>query len=254
MFDWFKRRRRDKILQNSWPDRWSSYLQSNVWQYSLLDESMLDQLQKVTRILVAEKNWEGVDGLTISEEIKVTIAGQSALMLLGVEDYYFDNVKTILVSPAPMRRKTRKGWVIDEDQYNSGEAWQGGPIVLSWSDVINDRAYPEDGQNLVIHEFAHCLDGIDGEMGGDLMFDDKSDAKRWQEVCDREYDELCHALDHGRHTFLNAYAATNKAEFFAVTSETFFEIPKPLRRRHPELFELLVKYYNLDPIMWQRQR
>lgn len=204
----------------------------------------------VTRIIVSEKHWEAHDGLTISDEIKVTIAGTAALMLLGVRDFYFENVSTIIVFPQPIRRTTQGGLVVGRESHHAGEAWQTGQVVLSWQDVISDSRNPFDGRNLVIHEFAHCLDGLDGEMGGSLTFGNAETTRRWHEVCNAEFEVLSRAADRGQKTLLDHYGATNHAEFFAVASETFFEKPRQLKLEHSELFGLLVKYFRLDPLNW----
>ena len=112
----------------------------------------------------------------------------------------------------------------------------------------------DDGRNLVVHEFAHALDGLDGEMGGNVMFDDAETSDRWARVVEYEFSRLCEAKDNLTRTLLDHYGATNKAEFFAVSSETFFEQPYLLCAEHSELFELLVKYYKLDPRNWQPNR
>ncbi len=251
MLAWIRNRRRRKILRSPWPDGWDELLQQNVRQYARLNAPLRQRLRKCVSVIVAEKKWEALDGLQVTDEIRVTIAGLASLMLLGVDEYYFDGVRTILVYPKPFRRKTRNGWVVDEDQHLSGEAWQGGPIVLSWHDVVYGARHPQDGQNLVVHEFAHHLDSIDGEMGGSLMFSDNATNQLWRQVMQREFTALQLAVRRGHHTLLDEYGATNEAEFFAVASETFFERPERLRSRHRELFDLLVKYYRLDPIQWQ---
>jgi Mlc titration factor MtfA (ptsG expression regulator) len=208
-------------------------------------------LQDRIKVFIAEKNWEGCEGIKITEEIKVTVAAQACLMLLGVQDYYFDNVKTILIYPHAFERSTSDGVSEGQHQYRAGEAWQGGPIILSWQDALRGGRNEDDGHNLVIHEFAHALDGIDGEMGGNVMFDDSESNATWQQVVDREYSALVQAKESGRRTLLDHYGATNKAEFFAVASETFFEQPLELSKKHSELFGLLRKYYHLNPVTWQ---
>ena len=252
MLNWLKRRRRRSLHKKPWPDEWQAILQRNVRHYNLIDSALQEHMQRCTRVIVEEKHWEGLDGLSISDEIKVTVAGQASVMLLGTEGYFFDGVKSFLIFPRAFRRKTRNGWVVDEDSHNAGEAWQGGPIVLSWHDVMAGSRYPDDGQNLVIHELAHHLDGIDGEMGGGLTFSDRATNQKWERISNREFAALQTAAHYGQPTLLDHYGATNEAEFFAVASETFFELPIQFRRLHPELFEMLKRYYRIDPIQWQR--
>lgn len=253
MFRWFRNRRRKKILASPWPESWSLHLQRNVRLTWEMSDAEMKALQKRIKIFVAEKNWEGCEGLQLTEEMKVVIAGQACLMLLGVEDWYFDNVRSILIYPKAFRRDTSDGVNEGQSQHRAGEAWQGGPIILSWKDSLRGGRNEDDGQNVVIHEFAHALDGLDGEMGGSVMFDDPKDSQSWRRVVDEGYAELCNAKEARRRTLLDHYGATNPAEYFAVATETFFEQPRELADEHPELFSLLKKYYRLDPVPWQRR-
>lgn len=248
MFNWLKNRRRKKLLVAPFPEQWLYVLNQNVRVYSQLSLTHQSSIERVVKLFVAEKYWEGHDGQVIDDEVRVTIAGTAALMLLGVKDFYFDNVKTIIVFPGSVKREWKHGMVIGE-QVNAGEAWQSGQVVLSWRDVILGSRRFDDGRNLVIHEFAHCLDGLDGEMGGNLVFDDAVTTKRWQSVCDDEYQQLCQAKEFGRPSVIDHYGAINKAEFFACASEVFFEAPEQLQSAKPELYGLLTKYYRFDPAM-----
>ena len=193
------------------------------------------------RILVPERHWEGCDGLRVDEEMRFAIAAQAAWMLLGTHGYFFDTIGSVLIFPDVIRRY--------EDGVRTevvGEAWDVGNVVLSWPEVAWLRR-DRDGTNVVIHEFAHHLDGLDGEMGGSLDFPDREDQRRWEAVASRDYQRLLADLDAGRPTLLDPYAATDRAEFFAVASETFFERPRAFRRHYRDLYDLLVRFYAIDP-------
>lgn len=250
MFGWFRNRRRRKLLAEPWPESWSLHLNRNIRLTWKLSPEEMKLLQDRVKIFHAEKHWTGCQGLKLTEEITVTIAGQACLMLLGVNDYYFDNVKSVLVYPQAFERKTTEGMIANVPQRRAGEAWQGGPIVLSWKDALRGGRNEDDGQNVVIHEFAHALDGIDGEMGGSVVFDSPELETRWQAVLEKEFHVLCEAKEKRQRTLLDHYGASNRAEFFAVATETFFEQPIRISQEHPELFELLSKYYHLDPRPW----
>ena len=251
MFGWLKRRKRRKIAEQPWPRHWSEVLSRNVRQYRIANESLRTRWQDVTKVIVAEKFWEGCEGLQVTDEIRVTIAAQAAMMLLGVKDFYFDNVRTILIYPAFQRATMRDGMVVEEGRPLAGQAWQGGPVVLSWADVLAGSRSNTDGRNLVVHEFAHCLDGLDGEMGGNPVFDDPELSRRWQKVCVREFEQLKRAAIAGRRVLLDHYGASSRAEFFAVASETFFEMPERMQQSMPELFELMVEFYRVNPATWK---
>jgi len=245
IFGWLKRRRRRKIVAAATNPEWSDIFLHCVPFYRNWPGELKDKLADTVKILIAEKNWEGCDDLVLTEEMKVVISAQIARMLVGTEGYYFDGVLTILVYPQSFERESRNGLLVGSE-HRAGEAWQGGPIVLSWRDVAN---YYE-GHNLVIHEFAHHLDGIDGMMSGDPVFGTRDGLARWQDIAKREYAQLMHDVNSGQQTVLDPYGTKNKAEFFAVASEAFFEIPSRLKHRHSELYDSLAEVYNLNPLEW----
>ena len=257
IFNWLKRRRRERILKREMPSRWLDDLQRNFDVFLRLPQHHRSKLIDTLRIIVAEQTFEGCDGLVITDEIKVTISAQAALLLLGTDDYFFETVSSILVFPDAIEREVTRfdsGHPVHGSiQVNAGEAYPTGQIALSWPDVLmgGQRA---DGHNVVIHEFAHHLDGLDGEMGGFIPFTNSDDAKRWEEVSQREFEALIQARDSRSPSVLdtlNYYGATNRAEFFAVASETFYENPTSLHQFHAELFDLLYRFYRVDPREWE---
>ena len=241
MWSIFRRWRRRKLIQAPLLDSHRATITAYVSGYEGFRKETRRKLHDRVKVLIAERTWEGCDGLTVDDEMRVAIAAQAALMLLGTRDYYFDSISSILVFPDVIERY-HDGVV----SHVVGEAWDGGNVVLSWPEVQllrDDR----DGTNVVIHEFAHHLDGLDGEMGGSIHFPDRRDQRRWDEIAGREFDRLLRDLHAGRRTLLDPYAATNLAEFFAVASEAFFETPHKLRQRHPDLYELLTRFFAVDP-------
>jgi MtfA peptidase len=249
IFAWFKRRRRKKLLQSIFPVEWIDYLNKNVALYSLLTESEQIKLRNDLRILVAEKNWEGCGGLLITDEIKVTISAQAALLLLGIQHDYYDRVRSILVYPSGYR--SSEGWigpdgVVYFDVGTLGEAWYDGPVVLAWDMVLEGGRNPRDGRNLVMHEFAHQLDYLDGLVDGTPILRDQEQYQKWHEVMNFEYGKLQIAAEYNKPTVLDTYGATNPAEFFAVSTEAFFEKPIQLQEKHPDLYNLLKDYYGQD--------
>lgn len=253
LFSWFKRRRRKKLIALPFPAAWRNYLQTNFRHYRYLDPRRRAALERRLRIFIAEKHWEGCGGLALTDEIRVTIAAEACLMLLGIdEDYYFDGVKTILVYPSAYLHPPEwnaAGGVVHEEAATYGESWHGGPVVLSWDEVL-DNASHADGHNLVIHEFAHHLDGLDGATDGVPPLADRDKAQRWSQVTRREFRRLAEASRRGEATLLDHYGASEESEFFAVASECFFELPREVRQRHRALYEVLCDFYRLDPAAW----
>lgn len=244
MWSFFRNRRRRGWLAVALPEPQLQVLKQNVPAFNRLQPDLQNRILDCVRILIGERNWEGCEGLDVSDEMKTTIAGHAAFILLRSGDYYFDGVTTILVYPDVMVRS--RGGVLE---HTVGEAWDNGGVILSWPEVLL-AADHNDGRNVVIHEFAHHLDGLDGEMGGSISFDKTADQAAWDEIAGHEFQQLVHDVKAGRRTLLDPYGATNEAEFFAVASECFFERPRPMQDRHPELFGLLKTYYRIDPRDW----
>lgn len=250
IFSWFKKRRRARILEEPFPDAWLSYLEKNVRHYGRLTEVEQATLRDALRIFIAEKSWEGCGGLEVTDEMKVTIAAQACLLLLGLEHDYFSHVETILVYPegfvVPVTDRTAH-FVTEGTDSRIGEAHQLGAVVLAWDEVLETGQHPEFGENLVFHEFAHQLDMLDGVVDGTPPLGNASAYERWREVMTAEYQRLTEEADRGRDTLLDPYGATNAGEFFAVATEYFFDCPVELKAEHPRLYALLRDYYHQDP-------
>lgn len=248
MFDWFKTYRRRQLLVQPFHPEWLQYLSQGVRHWSRLSEPERSRLCDCVRIIIAETYWEGCQGFSISDEVRVTIAGNASLMLLGTEAYYFDGVRTILVFPGSFARRVQDGFLVTEGVHRSGEAYQSGTIVLSWEDVEVDRHYP--GHNVVIHEFAHHIDGLDGAMEGTPPLSSARELQQWRIVARREFEQLVQHARQGRRTLLDHYGAKSPAEFFAVASECFFERAADMQRQHTRLFDLFTQLYGVDPRTW----
>lgn len=248
---WLKTRRRRQLLAEPFPADWLGYLQQNFALYARLTEAERATLRDELRLFVAEKDWEGCGGLVLTDEIKVTVAAQACLLLLGIDRDSFDRVHTILVYPSGFR--SPDGWVgpdgvVYPDTGMLGQAWYRGPVILAWDDVLAGGRNDRDGRNVVLHEFAHQLDYLDGSADGAPPMKSGAQAQKWHDVMAAEYDRLAADAEHGRPKVLDAYGATNPAEFFAVATEAFFEKPVQMRDRHPALYEVMRDYYCQDPV------
>ncbi len=251
-FRWWKARRRKELLAGPFPDAWLPWLE-RLWFYHRLTPGQQEAVRRTTRVMVAEKNWEGLRGLEMTDEIRVTIAAQAGWLTCGMAEQYFDRVQSILVYPdayvAPGKILTKGGIVLEGESPRVGEAWYRGPVILAWDDVRRGGLSTNHGHNLVLHEFAHQLDMLNGaDADGVPVIEEQDRAERWLAVTDREYRRLVHDCEAGRHTLLDCYGATNKAEFFAVATESFFQLPRKTRLEHPELYANLSEFYNYDPV------
>lgn len=253
VFSWVRERRRRQLLLEPFPPEWRKVLEQLVRHYQFLNAPQRQRHEGFVQVLVAEKNWVGGSGFELNIGMKVTIAGYAGVMTLGMkEPYYFDRLKTIIVYPASYQPHSSR-----YDQYQPigpigvrlGEAWHYGPIVLSWAEIVAPQK-SRPGNNLVFHEFAHHIDGLDGEVEGTPPLVGREKARTWYAVMEAEFERLRGEASRGEATLLDRYGASNRAEFFAVASECFFERPRAMREQHPDLYRVLADFYCQDVATW----
>jgi Mlc titration factor MtfA (ptsG expression regulator) len=247
----FRRRRRRRLRARPFPPEWQAIAERNVPYCRHLTEDERAEMRGHVQVFLAEKRFEGCGGLEITDEIRVTIATQACLLLLGRDTDYYPDLSSILVYPhafiVKQRRRLPGGAVEEGVEGRLGESWSRGEVVLSWDDVLRGAADVHDGMNLVFHEFAHQLDNESGPGDGTPALERRSMYIAWARVLGREYQQLLDDIEHDRETLLRTYGAKNPAEFFAVATEVFFEKPEALRARHPELYDQLKGFYRQDP-------
>jgi Mlc titration factor MtfA (ptsG expression regulator) len=249
----FRYYRRKQLKSSRFPPEWEQILNRNVALYHYLPEPLKKELQGHIQVFLGEKIFEGCGGLKIIDEIRVTIAAQACILLLNRKPTYYPKLYTILVYPGAYVAK--KVTVIgmehtEEMTVRAGESWTSGEVVLAWDNVRQEALDLAFGHNVVLHEFAHQLDQEDGSANGAPILEKGSSYKTWAMVLSKEYEDLKRRALSGRPDIMDAYGATNPAEFFAVATETFFERPKQMKLTHPELYEELQSYYGLDPLKW----
>lgn len=256
-----KKQQRAKLKAAPFPAHWSAIVERHFPLYARLPEEDRKELQGHIQVFLSEKRFEGCGGLEVTEEMKVCIAAQACLLLLHRDTDYYPGLRSILVYPSTYFVKTTRhvGAGIMEERHDSrlGEAWDSGAVVLAWDAVRAGAADPEDGHNVVFHEFAHQLDFEDGRTDGAPLlgaevpwYRRKNRYKAWARVLGVEYEKLRANVEAGGPSALDEYGATNPAEFFAVATEFFFERPREMQRRHPELYEELKRFYRQDPAGW----
>jgi Mlc titration factor MtfA (ptsG expression regulator) len=253
-YPFFVKWQRDRLMAKQFPKSWLNIIESNLSIYSNLTSKQQKELQGYIQVFLKEKQFIGCLGLQITEEIKVTIAAIACFLLFGDRKTYFPNLRSILVYPTAyiVNEMVMNSYVVEERRVaRLGESWTRDQLVLSWEQVQQDIHNWHDGHNVVLHEFTHQLDQEDGQAEGVPILPRAMDYAVWSKVMTAEYLQLCDRLENGKKTVLDSYGATNPAEFFAVATETFFEKPKQLNQKHPSLYELLQRYYQLDPRQWQ---
>jgi len=226
---------------------WEAVIARDFPQWREFDEAELARLRSLVARFVHETDWEAARGMHITDEVRVTIAAQACVLLLGLDiDEYFD-VSSIIVHRSTVKlrgaHRTAAGTMSDSTQHLAGQATPKGPVVLSWSAVRRGARFSQHGQNVVFHEFAHRLDMLDGLTDGTPPLGSEDATRRWAEVCTPAFERVVE----GR-SALRPYAATNPAEFFAVATEVFFTRPDVLVDHEPALYAALRGFYRQDPI------
>jgi Mlc titration factor MtfA (ptsG expression regulator) len=253
-FSMLRRRHRHKLRHKSMPEAWRKIIRKNVPLYLHLPNELQQQLEGHVMVFLDEKEFEGCQGVVITDEIKVTIAAQACMLLLNREPTYYPKLDTILVYPKAYiaRGIARVGnqFVNEQESARLGESWLNGSVVLAWDHVKMQAGDFRDGHNVVLHEFAHQLDQEDGAGDGVPILEQHSQYMAWSRVLGHDYQELCEKTAKHKPDVLDNYGATNPAEFFAVATETFFEKAPQLKEKHPKLYAELAEYYKLSPAEW----
>jgi MtfA peptidase len=253
IFGFLKQRRRHRLRAAPFPDDWLATIKRNVAFFHRLSGRDQAELLGHVQVFLAEKRFEGCGGLEITDEVRVVIAAQACLLLLHRKTDYFPRLLTILVYPST--------YVAEERRHVRGHVWQEGKmarlgetgrwlgaLVLAWDAVKSGAAHPSDGKNVVLHEFAHQLDYENNAEDGAPALETRDQQVSWQEVMRTEFASLRTADETGIPTLLDTYGARDPAEFFAVSTEAFFERPCALRACHPKLYGELQSYFHQDPV------
>jgi hypothetical protein len=245
--------RRRRITRRPFPAAWRHILRRRVPASRELSAAQQLQLKRHIQLLLAHVPFIGCAGLEVTDEMRVTIAAQAAFLLLG-RGGSFGNLREVLVYPgrfvAPRTEVGAGGVVHEQRDVLAGQSWQRGQVILGWDAVCEGAADPHDGVNVVMHEFAHQLDQDTGAANGAPYVGRGALQQQWAQVMNQEFDALRARLSSGEPGVIDPYAATSPAEFFAVTTEVFFERPAALAAERPALYEQLKRCYRLDPASW----
>jgi len=206
------------------------------------------QLKEMAEAFLGSKEFSSAGGLELTDEIYISIAAQGCLPILKLGLGAYRDWVGIIVYPDEfvVRRhiEDESGVVHEYDDVLAGEAWEGGPLIVSWHDV----KMAGDGYNVVIHEFAHKLDMLNGDADGMPALHSGIDEEAWRETFLAAYDDFCRRVDSGEDTLIDPYASDSPGEFFAVLSESFFELPDVVAEEYPALYDLFRRYYRQDPL------
>jgi Mlc titration factor MtfA (ptsG expression regulator) len=234
-------------------------LERNLAQYGGMDPAERLRLQRLVQQFLHEKAFVGCAGLEVTDDMRVTIAGQACMLVLGRAGdaspaVLYPSLHAVLVYPGaflvPRREVDAAGVVTEQRQDLLGESWGDGRVILSWDHVRRAGMDEPPEHNVVLHEFAHQLDSESGSTNGAPYLGSSERYRSWSEVLSRNYAELRRDAMWGQRGVLDHYGASSPAEFFAVATESFFEQPWELAARHPDLYHEFLKYFRVDPRRW----
>jgi Mlc titration factor MtfA (ptsG expression regulator) len=237
VFGWLRRRRRRKVRARPVPEAWREILARTAPFVARLRDADRERLWGDVQVFVAEKHFVGAGGFEITDEVRVTVAASAVRLTLHLDVELYDDLTEIVVYPEAYRHPGAG------DAAVLGEAHSWGTVVLSWRAVRDGLSNPRDGHDTAVHEFAHVLDRVDGTFDGAPPLAAPAHYQPWAAAMSRHYQRLQRG-DKRTRSVLRDYGATNEAEFFAVATEAYFERPDELKKRAPDLFDELERFYR----------
>ncbi|MBN1205919.1 MAG: zinc-dependent peptidase [Myxococcaceae bacterium] len=235
-FRWLWRRR---LTRRPFPPEWLGALEARVSFLRTLSPELRQRFLDMLKVFIWEKEFLGANGFVITDEVRVVVGASAVQLVLHLDLSYYDRLREIIVYPRAFKLPERTGATL-------GEAKHWGQVILSWPAVLAGLNNPRDGHDTAAHEFAHVLDRADGAFDGTPRLREYSHYRAWAAVMGEHFQ----ALRQGRRVerkVLDDYGTLNEAEFFAVATESFFEKPREMKEKTPELYEEMRRFYGWDP-------
>lgn len=250
--NWFTRFKTYRILKkHGLPDHEWNQVTQQLPLLAFLSSAEKARLRVLSTLLIHDKTFTGVQGLEMTLAIKITIAAQACLEILELGIDAFDGWQEVIVYPSAFKviKETRDefGLIHESNNALSGEAWMQGPVILSWDDIERDSYEKRQGHNVILHEFAHKLDMLNGRANGMPPLHPDMPIDEWTDSLSKAYDKLTQRVE-SNHAKINAYATTNPAEFFAVMCEYFFTAPEIMEERYPAVYQQFKRYFQMDTL------
>ena len=247
-----KKRRRAGLLATPLTPDQRDRLARLVPLASRLPEEHRAAFEGKINLFLDQMTFHGNQGLEISEEMKLSIAAQACLLVVN-SPLWYETLRTILVYPSEFftGHGRHEGFLVHEsDSMTAGESWARGPVVLSWNHALKGGLDPDDGHNVVIHEFAHQLDSLTGDTNGIPVLRRGQRYDGWEKAMLEAYNGHVARVEAGHRSLIDPYGATNHEEFFAEATVTFFERPQAMRREEAALYAQLAELFALNPAEW----
>lgn len=255
LLNWLHRLKRQYVLRRARiPERqWKDCL-AQLPLLSGLSRSELHRLRELSSLFLYEKTINGARGFAVTDEMRHLIAVQASLLILNLDLDYYTGWREIIVYPDSFivhhEEVDEIGLVHKNRRALGGESWSHGPVIISWADALPNSGQHKhrQGGNVILHEFAHKLDMLNGEANGMPPLHRDMDRERWTRSFFHAYEQLAHQLEYEHQTMIDPYAAESPAEFFAVLTEHFFEAPERVQRSFPDVYVELGQFYRQDPL------
>ena len=235
-------------------DEWITYLQNNLPLYAHLPVELQHKLHEKIARFVTTTYFEGCNGLELTDEMILTVASQACILVLMHPGSPYPQLNTVLLYPSTFSSTVQDygpgGTIIERKTHRLGESWDNGTVILAWDSVLHGATNIFDGHNVTFHEFAHQLDAINGPTDGVPPLAGPAATQTWGRILSQGYEQLVNQDERGKKTVLDPYGTTNPAEYFAVATEAFFEKPRQVQKKHPELYAALKGFYLMDPAQW----
>jgi Mlc titration factor MtfA (ptsG expression regulator) len=241
LVSWLRRLRAARL---PFPEAWRAILREQVPFYAQLAPATVSRFERKLQILVRTKHFEGAGGFVVDDRVRVVVAAAAARLIMNMPGQHYQRLGDIVVYPDDYRHPGGP-----HGQVVFGEAHHHGTVVLSWAAVQAGLGNPDDGHDTATHEFAHVLDAQDGNFDGTPVLKGFAAYGPWARVMSEEFLSLSgkrRRKGNRARQVLRQYGATNEAEFFAVATEAFFEKPRQMRARHPELHAALSEYFGVE--------
>ena len=247
---WFSRWRRARILErHAIPPQAFDAAVARLPILHGLDAAERTRLRQTASLFIHDKTFSAAGGAEVDDTTRLAIALQACLLTLNLAEDSYRGWNEIILYPDEFLRHREEvdeaGVVHHSRDILAGESWHGGPLVLSLADVASSGQ--AEGVNVVLHEFAHKLDMLNGDANGFPPLHRGMNATIWSGIFSQAYDDFCKRVDAGEDTAIDPYASYDPAEFFAVLTEVFFETPSLLLDEYPAVYRQLQQFYRQDP-------
>ena len=247
-----KQRKREGLLASPLAPDQRATVERLVPLVRRLPQQTRRALEGKMALFLDQITFRGQNGLEVSEDMKLSIAAQACLLVVNSPVWY-DTLRNVLIYPSAFltHRDTHDGYFVHENRHATlGESWARGPVILSWDHALQGGLDAEDGHNVVIHEFAHQLDGLSGHTNGIPLLRKGQAYAGWERAMLDAFEDQVQRVENGHPTLIDPYGASNHQEFFAEAIVTFFERPRAMRDQMPALYDQLAKLLALDPAQW----